>query len=208
MNIAVFGAKGRVGSAVVRLAKGHEVWQIDKDFEQNPLQKVDVAVDFSLPCATGKVVDFCKRHHCALVTGVTGRNADEQALIEQLSQEVTVVAKDNFSQGVSLLEQLCQLVARQCNWDCEIVETHHALKKDSPSGTSKMLASKILQQRGEFCGVTVHSLRIGSNFGQHVVVFGTNGESLTITHQAENVDIFARGALQIAMQTINFSKGY
>ncbi|MBO5867050.1 MAG: hypothetical protein J6Q55_03265, partial [Clostridia bacterium] len=106
MNIAVFGAKGRVGSAVVRLAKGHEVWQIDKDFEQNPLQKVDVAVDFSLPCATGKVVDFCKRHHCALVTGVTGRNADEQALIDQLSQEVTVVAKDNFSQGVSLLEQL------------------------------------------------------------------------------------------------------
>ena len=61
MNIAVFGAKGRVGSAVVRLAKGHNVWQIDDGFEQNILQNVDVAIDFSLPSATQRVVDFCQK---------------------------------------------------------------------------------------------------------------------------------------------------
>lgn len=206
MNVAVFGAKGRVGSAVVRLAKGHNVWQIDKDFEHNPLQTVDVVVDFSLPTATKNVVDFCKTHHCPLVTGVTGRSDTQLALLDELAQHVTVVAMDNFSQGVQMLAEICQYVAQNCNWACEIVETHHAHKKDSPSGTAKMLASKIAKAGGEFCGVTVHSLRLGSNFGCHQVVFATSGESLTITHQAENVEIFARGALKRALQLAENNK--
>lgn len=206
MNVAVFGAKGRVGSAVVRLAKGHNVWQIDKDFEHNPLQTVDVVVDFSLPTATKNVVDFCKAHHCPLVTGVTGHSVTQLALLDELSQHVTVVAMDNFSEGIQILAQICQYVAQNCNWACEIVETHHAHKKDSPSGTAKMLASKIAKAGGEFCGVTVHSLRLGSNFGCHQVVFATSGESLTITHQAENVEIFARGALKRALQLAENNK--
>ena len=199
MNIAVFGAKGRVGKAVVALAKGCNVWQIDKHFEQNPLDKVDVVVDFSLPCATQMVVDFCKKHQCPLVTGVTGRTQEQLQLVDELSQSVPVVAKDNFCEGIALLEEICCKLAKQCNWQCEIVETHHQGKKDAPSGTAKTLASKIVNNRGEFCGVTIHSLRLGSNFGRHVVVFGTNGESLTLTHQAENVEIFARGALKVAL---------
>ena len=200
MNIAVFGAKGRVGSAVVRLAKGHSVWQIDKDWNINPLDEVDVAIDFSLPSATKDVVDFCKLHSCPLVTGVTGRNGSQLQLIDELAQQVTVVAKDNFCQGIALLKDVCQYIANSCNWDCEIVETHHKNKVDSPSGTAKMLASTIAQSKGEFGKVTIHSLRVGSNFGRHVVVFGTSGESLTITHQAEGVDIFAKGALECALR--------
>lgn len=200
MNIAVFGAKGRVGSAVVRLAKGHNVWQIDKDWNINPLDEVDVAIDFSLPSATKDVVEFCKLHSCPLVTGVTGRNESQLQLIDELAQQVTVVAKDNFCQGIALLKDVCQCIASSCNWDCEIVETHHKNKVDSPSGTAKMLATNILKNKGEFGKVTIHSLRVGSNFGRHVVVFGTSGESLTITHQAENVDIFAKGALECALK--------
>lgn len=208
MNVAVFGAKGRVGSAVVRLAKNHNVWQIDKDFEVNPLKKVDVVIDFALPSATKQVVDFCLAHHCPLVTGVTGRSQSELQLLDELSQQVTVVAKDNFSQGVALLAEICQYVVENCNWACEIVETHHQNKKDSPSGTAKMLASKIAKAGGEFCGVTVHSLRLGSNFGRHQIVFATQGESLTITHQAEKVEIFAKGALKTALELIKKCKKY
>ncbi len=203
MNIAVFGARGRVGSAVIRLASRHNVWQIDKDFCENPLKNVDVAIDFSLPSATNQVVEFCKTHHCPLVTGVTGRNADEQRLIDELGNHLTVVERDNFSKGVTLLTEICQYVSQNCNWDCEIVETHHVLKKDSPSGTAKMLAGKIVRARGEFCHVAIHSLRLGSNFGKHQVTFATQGESLTITHQAENVNIFAKGALDIALKIAN-----
>ena len=202
MNISVFGAKGRVGSEIVRLAKGHEVWQIDTDFESNPLQKVDVVIDFSLPSATKQVVDFCITHKCPLVSGVTGRNESQLALLDELGKHVTVVCKDNFCQGVSLLEKICQYVAQNCNWPCEIVETHHANKKDMPSGTAKMLASKIVQQRGEFSNVTIHSVRLGSNFGTHEVVFASAGESLTITHQAENITIFAKGALKTAQEIV------
>ena len=200
MNIALFGAKGRVGSAVVRLAKGHNLWQIDKDWSVNPLEKVDVAIDFALPCATEQVVDFCKAHHCPLVTGVTGRNSSQLQLIEELSEMVRVVAKDNFSQGIKLLNDICMYLCCSYNWDTEIVEIHHKNKIDTPSGTAKMLASTIAQSKGEFGKVTVHSLRVGSNFGGHVVVFGTSGESLTITHQAESVDVFAKGALECAVQ--------
>lgn len=208
MKIAVFGAKGRVGSAVVRLAKGHDVWQIDKDYEQNPLQNVDVVIDFSLPSATKQVVDFCQAHRCPLVTGVTSRSQSDLQLVDQLSKQVTVVAQDNFSQGIALLTEICQHVAQKCNWACEIVETHHQNKKDSPSGTAKMIASKVAKTGGEFCTVTIHSLRLGSNFGRHEIVFATQGESLTITHQAENVDIFAKGALKTALEVAKNSQKY
>ena len=113
---------------------------------------------------------------------------------------VTVVAKDNFSRGIALLNDICKYLCSSYNWDTEIVEIHHKNKIDTPSGTAKMLASTIAQSKGEFGKVTVHSLRVGSNFGGHVVVFGTSGESLTITHQAENVDVFAKGALECAVQ--------
>ena len=208
MNIVVFGAKGRVGSAIVALAKGHNIWQIDKDYSQNELQNVHVAIDFSLPDATQNVVDFCKKHTCPLVTGVTGRNQTQLDLLNELAKHVTVLQRDNFSQGADMLADICKLVASNCNWSCEIVETHHQNKKDAPSGTAKMLAGKIITTRGEFNSVTIHSLRVGSNFGRHVVVFGTNGESLTITHQAENVDVFARGALKVALDLVNFGKMY
>lgn len=203
MNIAVFGAKGRVGRAVVELSRGHNVWQIDKDLCENPLSNVDVAIDFSLPSATKNVVEFCQTHHCPLVTGVTGRNAEQERLVENLANHVTVVAMDNFSKGIALLTQICQYVSQNCNWDCEIVETHHVGKRDSPSGTAKAVASKIAKARGEFCHVAIHSLRVGSNFGKHQVVFATQGESLTITHQAENVEIFAKGALQKALEVVH-----
>ncbi len=206
MNIALWGAKGRVGRAFVKVAKGHSLWQIDVDFEKNPLHSVDVVVDFSLPNATEGVVNFCKKYHCPLVTGVTGRTAEQLAMIDKLATEVTVVAKDNFSEGVAMLEKICCEVAKNCNWDCEIVETHHRNKKDSPSGTAKMLAGKIAKRRGNFCGVTVHSLRLGSNFGRHEVVFATEGESLTIVHQADNVEIFARGALKVAIELVKFEQ--
>ncbi len=202
MNIAVFGALGRVGKRIVALAMEHNVWQIDKSFEANPLERVDVAIDFSLASATDTVCEFCKKYRCPLVTGVTGRNKAQQSQIEQLQKCVRVVAKDNFCQGVQLLQEIAQIVAQKTNWQCEIVETHHALKKDCPSGTAKMLATTLSKQRA-FCPITVHSLRLGSNFGKHQIIFATNGQSLTITHQAENVDIFAQGALNQAIELAN-----
>lgn len=195
MKIALFGANGRVGKRVCEIAtkRGHTLLPIEKD---TPLpNEADVAIDFSLPQATERVCNFCAKARCPLVSGVTGRNDEEEALINALSQQVRVVCKPNFSVGIAMLERLCQIVARHMpDWDCEICETHRRDKKDSPSGTAKALASAICQCKS-FKKVTVHSLRCGTNFGRHEVVFGGQGESLTLVHQAENVDVFALGAV-------------
>lgn len=229
MNIAVFGAQGRVGSKVVEIARnrGHNVYEIDKKTVENGqsiincakipendnaqfdfcdvVDKIDVVIDFSTAEATNEVCEFCKLHHSALVSGVTGRNDEQLRLIEQLSTEVPVIFKANFSVGVKMLHRICQIVARELkDWDCEIVETHRKGKIDSPSGTAKSLAGEIAERKS-FRKVTVHSLRCGSNFGCHSVVFATQGESLTLTHQAENVDIFAKGAILEAEKLVNNS---
>lgn len=197
MNVVVFGALGRVGHKVVEIAekRGHSVWQIDKDWQQNPLEKVDVAIDFATAGATEEICEFCKVHRCALVSGVTGRDEKQLQLIDQLAATVPVVCKANFSEGVNMLYELAEAVAsKHPDWDCEIVELHHKNKVDCPSGTAKRLAG-LIARHGSFKKVTVHALRAGSNFGCHTVVFACNGETLTITHQAENRDVFARGAV-------------
>lgn len=197
MNVAVFGAKGRMGQRVVEIAeqRGHNVWQIDKDWQKNELEKVDAVIDFATAEATEEICSFCKRHSAALVSGVTGRNAEQMQMIDDLERFVKVVCKANFSEGINVLYELCEAVAKaHPEWDCEIVEIHHRNKVDSPSGTAKRLAGAI-SKHGSFKKVTVHVLRAGSNLGCHSVIFATNGESLTLTHQAENRDIFARGAV-------------
>lgn len=198
MKIALFGANGRVGSRTAYWAEklGHTVIPIEKDFVVN--EGADVAIDFSLPQATSRVCEYCKTHHCPLVTGVTGRNAAQQAEIDKLQTELPVVAKANFSQGVKTLLAIAEYVGGALpNWDCEVVEIHRRDKKDSPSGTAKEIAAKVAENKN-FKKVTIHSLRCGSNFGCHTVIFAADGESLTVTHQAENVDIFARGAIREA----------
>ena len=195
-----------MGKKVVEIAesRGHKVWQIDKNWEENPLEKVDTVIDFSTADATDEVCDFCQTHNCPLVCGVTGRNETQLAKVEELSTVLPVVCKANFSEGVNMLYELAKTVAKKLtDWDCEIVEIHHRNKVDSPSGTAKQLASVIAKQ-GSFKKVTVHALRAGSNSGSHTIIFATNGESLTLTHQAESRDIFARGAV---LEAERLSKG-
>ena len=221
MNIAVFGARGRVGSKVVEIAKqrGHTVLPIDISVKTNnpnnneddcnsqteskecaATDHIDAVIDFSTAAATAEVCEFCRLHRCGLITGVTGRNEEQTRLIEQLKTELSVVAKANFSVGVDILHRICEIVAKElADWDCDIVEIHRKGKSDSPSGTAKSLAASVVRQKS-FKKITVHSLRCGSNFGKHEVIFATNGESLTLTHQAENVEIFAKGAVLSAEQ--------
>lgn len=201
MKIAVFGSNGRVGKRVCALAKkqGHSVWEVEKDTNTENLDKVDVVIDFATPAATACVCKFCKRQNAPLITGVTGRNAEQQAALEELKERVTILESSNFSTGIAKLTEICRLLSA-LNWDCEIVETHRKGKTDSPSGTARMLATAISQNgTREVC---VHSLRCGSNFGKHEVVFATEGESITVTHQAENTDIFALGALREAEKLV------
>lgn len=200
MNIVVFGAKGRVGKKVVDIAtkRGHAVWQIDKNYNENTLENADIVICFATAEAIDAVTKFCLQHRCPLVLGTTGLSKEQQMLVDNLSTQVAVIQKANFAVGVDMLQKLCDIVSRELHWDCAVVETHRRGKKDAPSGTARGLSSVISRNLGSFSSVEVHSLRLGSNFGRHEVTFATNGESLTIAHQAENVDIFALGAVKEA----------
>lgn len=205
MNITVFGSKGRVGSAVVRIAaeRKHVVTPVDIDEPITAGDSPDVVIDFSLPSATQTVVDYCAVHSCPLVSGVTGRNRLQQKIVDELSDKVKVVCSANFSEGANLLEELSAIVAeRHPDWDVDIVETHRRQKKDAPSGTAKHIAASVATKKGAFGKVTVHSLRSGTTFGTHSVIFGANGETLTLTHEAQSVDVFALGAILCAEKIV------
>lgn len=223
-----------MGKSVCKLARerGHDVVEIDKDTgraekdeagkglrdgvatggdadtdekrEKTHVGNVDVVIDFSKANATEAVCGFCRAHCCPLVTGTTGRDSEQQEILEELKKHTTVCEKANFSKGIELTEKICKLLA-PLNWDCDVVETHRKGKADRPSGTAKDLCKTLLM--GGTRTVCIHSLRSGSNFGRHEIVFGGNGESLTITHQAENVDVFARGALDVAEKIVKENKG-
>lgn len=200
MRLTVFGSNGRVGSAVVRLAekRGHEVTK--KDVGDNMAEcNADVVIDFSVPQATKAVIDYCVACNCPLVTGVTGRNAGQQFEIDKLSERLPVVQSANFAEGIALFTDVCAKIATaHPDWDVDVVEVHRRSKPDAPSGTAKTLAARISQAKGAFGKVTIHSLRSGTNFGVHSVIFGGTGENITLTHRAENVEVFAIGAIKQA----------
>lgn len=204
MKIAVFGAKGRVGSRVCAIAeqRGHEVIEVEKDGEPN-VKNVDVTIDFSTAEATHQVCEFCKTHRCLLVSGVTGRTDEHQRELDALKSYVTVVERANFSKGMTAMEQLCKICAA-LNWDCALLETHRKGKLDAPSGTAKRLAAVISQNGTRI--VEVHSLRQGDIVGKHEIVFGGTGESITVTHTAQSVDCFALGAVECAEKTFKTNK--
>lgn len=196
MNIAVFGADGRIGARVCELAvaRGHKVFKMEKN-EKTPVEQVDAVIDFSVAEATSEVCDFCRAHRCLLVTGVTGRTEAQKKLLQNLRKTNTVEENVNFSKGISAMEKICKICAA-LHWDCALTETHRTGKADAPSGTAKQLASIVAQNGTPL--VEIHSLRLGDTIGKHQLIFCGCGETLTITHSVENVDCFALGALELA----------
>ncbi len=209
-KIVVFGANGRVGSRVCRCAKAqkmkvigvdvvppqhdfcHQFVQSDKVLDVD-LGEICGVVDFSLPVATKVVCQLCRKYRCPLVTGTTGRDAEQQIAIEELKKCLPVVAKSNFSTGVECMikatEFLCQTLP---TWKAKLVEVHHKNKVDKPSGTAKSIAKVV-----ESCNIScpIESIRQGQVFGTHMLTLYADGQSISICHNAENVDIFAQGAL-------------
>lgn len=206
MNITVFGANGRVGRAVCNLSqqRSHNVCKIDLNTPYDKSFCPDVAIDFSVAAATKQVTDYCLANGCPLVSGVTGQSDEQQNMLNDLSKKVTVIRKANFASGMDKFLKICGQFASLCpDWDVDIVETHRKGKIDSPSGTAKRIAAAVAKERGTFSRVTIHSLRNGSNFGRHEVLFGGFGENVTFVHQAESVEVFALGAIKCAEDIVN-----
>ncbi|HEX8308059.1 MAG TPA: 4-hydroxy-tetrahydrodipicolinate reductase [Allosphingosinicella sp.] len=219
-SISIFGAGGRMGRAIAEAAplRG-DVRIVEHD--------ADAFVDFSAPEAVEAHLEQARRAGRPILIGTTGLEPDHDRLIDEASAEIAVIQAANTSLGVNLLAHLVRETAARLgeDWDLEIVEMHHRMKADAPSGTALMLGRAAAEGRGVGLdsvaergrdGITgprepgrigFASLRGGSVAGEHLAIFAAEGERIELGHRAESRAIFARGAIEAALWLVGKPAG-
>jgi 4-hydroxy-tetrahydrodipicolinate reductase len=203
-----------MGKTITDLAKGDSeidvVAQCDLgDLIGPAVRNCDVAIDFSHADTITEICAAALQHRKPLVIGTTGHSKEQRRMIEKGAQSLPIVFASNFSIGVNVLFWLTRNAAEQLgsDFEAEIVETHHKMKKDAPSGTAKTLA-EVLKAGQKMQGeIPIQSIRQGDVVGEHTVIFSGPSERLELTHRAANREIFARGALLAAKWIINQPAG-
>jgi 4-hydroxy-tetrahydrodipicolinate reductase len=205
VRVSLVGAAGRMGKTIVDLARNDPkiniVAQCDLgDAIESAMRKSDVAIDFSHPDAIDGICRAALQYRQPLVIGTTGHSAEHRSVIEKTAESLSVVFASNFSVGVNALFALTKRAADILGdeFRAEIVETHHRMKKDAPSGTGKTLAEILSKAQNITDQVPIQSIREGDMVGEHTVIFSGPGERLELTHRASSREIFARGALRAA----------
>ena len=241
----IIGVSGRMGEALLRaaptfpqliitgaivspesLAVGRDAGQVAGLGNSNlpitsdlpaALAQADVALDFSNSAAARSTLQACRAARKPLLLGTTGFGAELDAELEATAREVALLVAPNTSVAAALLAELTRQAARAlpAGFDIDVLELHHRLKQDAPSGTALALARTAAEARGlpaPASGISagigprpgegqigLASLRAGDIVGEHTVLFCGAGEELVLTHRARERSVFARGALSAAL---------
>ena len=233
MKVAILGAAGRMGSMLCSLADKSETLElvakcdVSEDYAKTWPAGTDAVVDFTFHTAVPANIAKAAEEGVAYVLGTTGLTPEEQAAVEAAAKKVPVVQSSNYSLGVNLLLDLVRRAAATLGeeYDIEVVEMHHRMKKDAPSGTALMLAGAAAEGRGVDLDdvavygregmvgerpageIAIHALRGGSVVGDHTVMFAGDVERVEITHRAQSREAFAAGALRAAEWTAGKAPG-
>jgi 4-hydroxy-tetrahydrodipicolinate reductase len=242
-KLIICGAAGRMGKRIIAIAcedgwfeiagavekTGHPdlgkdagvvagVQQLNAKITDAYTSKADIVIDFSLPQAADRTIDYCVQNSAALVLGTTGLTDEQQERIKAASSKIPIVCATNMSVGMNALFTLVGKVASMLgdDYDIEIVEQHHRFKKDAPSGSALTLAENIAKATGKKFPdclaygrqgkdaqrakgqIGIHAVRAGDITGVHSVIFSTLGETVKLEHTAHSRDTFARGAIRAA----------
>ena len=247
-RVAVVGALGRMGARVRAALDAEDALELAAALEapghpgigqsvaaevrvtddaKRALAGCDVAIDFTLPAATLATLQVAADAGVAYVTGTTGLSADDQTELAELARRIPILHAPNFSLSVNLLAWLTREAARRLppEFDAEIVELHHAAKRDAPSGTALRLAGAVAEGRGALLeeklvlerageigarppgAIGVQTLRGGDSPGEHSVLFVGQGERLELHHRSHTRDHFARGAVHAARWLVGREPG-
>ena len=246
-GLVVTGASGRMGQTLIRLAQASDKLRLVACVERaghpwigrdvgeamggapvgvkvtddalEAFSKAQAVVDFTAPAATVEFAALAAQARAVHVIGTTGLEPDHLARIEAAARHAVIIRAGNMSLGVNLLTRLTQKVAAalDADWDVEIVEAHHRMKVDAPSGTALMLGQAAAEGRGVALedakvsgrdGITgarpkgaigFSAIRGGDIVGEHDVIFAGEGERVILRHMATDRAIFARGALRAAI---------
>lgn len=247
IKIAVAGVAGKMGRRIADLILSHDKVKLAGAFEasgnstisldagvmlgakpcgviisdniSDAMKTADVLIDFTTISSTLQNVRYCSFHNKEVVIGTTGFSSDQIAEIKSLSVKTPIVMAPNMSVGVNLLLKVLPQVAHVLGeeYDIEIVEAHHRLKKDAPSGTALKMAQVIanalnrdLDEVGVYSRkgiigartqkeIGIQTLRAGDIVGEHTVLFGGIGERIEISHKVSSRDTFAKGAIRAAI---------
>ncbi len=224
MKIAILGAAGRMGQMLVALTLKNKNLElvakcdIADGYDKSWPADTDAIIDFTFHSAVPEYIKKAAETGAAYVIGTTGLTADEQAVVDECAKKIPVVQSSNYSLGVNLLLDLVKKAAAVlgAEYDIEVTEMHHRLKKDAPSGTALMLANAAADGRGVKLDevacygregivgerpqneIGIHALRGGSVIGDHTVMFAGDVERVEITHKAQGREAFAAGAIKAA----------
>ncbi len=181
------------------------------------LERANVVIDFTTPEVSVAHAQLCAEAGVPLVVGSTGFSPEAKAHMADAAKRIPLVMAPNMSVGVNLVIELAATLARRLgeDFDVEIVETHHRMKKDAPSGTAMRMAEELAKalgrERDDICTsrvgqigerprkeIGVQTLRGGDVVGEHTVFFFGDGERVELTHRATSREQFGRGALRAA----------
>ena len=165
------------------------------------LAQGQVALDFSSAAATLGHLGACRSAGTALVLGTTGYAPALEAQFAAAARDIPLLVAANTSFGVTVLAELVRLAAATLpgEFTVSITETHHAGKRDAPSGTALALAAAVRAARPAAAAIDIESIRAGATVGEHAVRFASSGEELTLAHKASARGVFVHGALAAAL---------
>jgi len=250
IRAVVAGACGRMGTAIIQTLdstegielagtierEGHPCFEREKNLKATVGEKgisivrdhvslppqFDVFIDFTTPEGTLENTGYCADNQIPMVVGTTGLTGKQEETLTVFAKRIPVVFAPNMSVGVNLLFKLAATAASVLGnaYDAEIVEAHHRLKKDAPSGTAIRLAESVAEARGQnlpekavyarhgMIGerteseIGIQTLRAGDIVGEHTLLLAGPGERIELTHRAHSRDNFARGAVRAAQWVI------
>ncbi len=224
LQVLINGARGRMGQTLIGCAARHPELQVcaaidvGDDFAA-ALPGAEAIIDFSHHSTIDAVLARCVENKKTLVIGTTGHTDEQVATIKAAAPHIPIVFAPNYSVGVNTLFWLTRKATEILgpSFDLEVVEMHHRLKKDAPSGTAKRLAEILAEVRtlrynddvrhGRFgmvgertdTEIGMHAIRGGDVVGDHTVIYAAQGERVELTHKASSRETFANGALRAAV---------
>ena len=202
-------------SAGVDIAEGDRVYPVSTCFI-DVKEEADVILDFSNPLVLDDMLSYAVEHQLPIVICTTGFSDEQVNKIKETSKQIPVFYSGNMSLGINLLIELSKMATRVLSdsFDIEILEKHHNLKLDAPSGTAIMIADAISEEKADAQYVYdrhayrkkrdkneigIHSVRGGTIVGEHEVIFAGHDEVVSIKHTAQSKGIFASGAVNAAV---------
>ena len=222
VKVIMHGCNGHMGQVITQLVEKDPEIEIVAGIDLNDCRdngypvftdiwtcdvQADAVIDFCTAKATDTLLEYCEKRQIPVVLCTTGLTDEQIKKVEETSKHVAVLKSANMSLGINLLMKLVKEAAQTlaaAGFDMEIVEKHHRLKVDAPSGTALALADSLNEGLDNAYHYTfdkeigISAVRGGTIVGEHDVIFAGDDEVITFQHTAYSKKLFAKGAIQAA----------